>query len=245
MEHEKNLKSAEHYSKFFVRSSVSEDEEEILSSLEEAKEGEIELLNYYRNLPVCYRAKLLGIERKIAEFAVHQYQAYIIGGDRYCFLKLPSFPENIMAVGIAQFVHLSRRMVSLRDFRYAEIHSEKRKAVRITIEPPTEIVIKCGSIKVKGRLVDISVDAAAILVSSEVNFPEGMELSIHLKLPTLEKIDDTLHELPAKVFRKIVMGEENKYVFMLHVDRAMRSQINQYIFYRQTEIIRELKDFAV
>jgi len=221
-----------------------EDEEEILALLGKSHEpGDIQLLNYYKNLPICCNAELLSIEQKIAELRVHNYQAIAINEDRFCFIKHKKFPANLVGVAKVQYVHVKKKIAFLRDFQYAEIYSERRKSVRLTIDPATEALVTVGTIQQTGQLQDISIDAAAILFDREVDFKEGSEVTLQLQLPLQQNHLD-LGEIKASVYKKFPRGGKNNYVFFISHDRAITNQINRYIFQRQTEIIRELKEIC-
>jgi len=233
-----------HLSTPAARVSRFEDEEEILALLSTSHEpGEIQLLNYYRNLPICCNAELLSIEEKIAEFKVHNYQAIAINEDRFCFIKHKKFPANLVGVAKVQYVHVKKKIAFLRDFQYAEIYSERRKAVRLTIEPATGAVVTVGTVQQAGKLQDISIEAAAILFDREVEFMEGCEVTLQLQLP-LQQSYLALGMIKASVYKKVPRGGKINYIFTISDNRAITNQINHYIFQRQTEIIRDLKEIC-
>src|SRR6266540_6468928 len=99
-----------HFSKPFVKASAFEDENELLSLLGRSAQGDIQLLSYYKNLPVCYEAELLNIERKIAEFRVHKYHAIIMNENKFTFMKHKEFEDNVVSIAKTQFIHVKKNI---------------------------------------------------------------------------------------------------------------------------------------
>ncbi|MDD2900423.1 MAG: PilZ domain-containing protein [Desulfuromonadaceae bacterium] len=232
----------EYYDKA-VRGTEQEDSFVILQFLKGMIGSTFSFLNYYKEIPVSYDAKLLNVEHQMAEFAVHEYQAKIISMEKQTLIhKHPqsSIPEDMIAE--AFYVSSPKKRVILCNFGYALIRSGMRRFVRVRLDNPveTELLFECDMLK--GQVRDLSLGGAAITVSSADLLEPGLDVNLFLKLPDSTG-NSTLEVGMSATIAKII-GTSSPYLCIVefHAEKHSQQQIAYYINQRQVEIIKELRD---
>ena len=227
----------DHYQLVTLKS-VPEDCMDIVTVLQKIKDGllanDLRLLNYYNEIPVSYPAAVDYIEDDMVDLSVHQHQAAVMKVERKSILKSRHLPHEVLANVFRANANSS--LVTLTNFAYVVVRAERRRFVRVAIKDAVGMVFTRGEQELRGRLVDISLCGAAMVAS------DGGALDTQSE-------GDLLLELPGRAIRvqarlvKIFSTKENsKYVFEFDVPAKDEPLVSQYIFQRQVEIIRELKD---
>ncbi|MDR3579267.1 MAG: PilZ domain-containing protein [Oryzomonas sp.] len=233
------------YSSRVVRS-FEEDQAEILATLKNALAGKklpaFKLINYFKGLPLTYAATLDAVEHGILDLDVQPQQAVAMAADHYTLIRCKLFPHDIAAH--VQYVNVPRHAVSLSKLRFVEIMAERRSSVRLDLAHPTQAAFPFQGQDMHGRLSDISTGGAAINTDEYLDMPTGNETILRFLLP--DPTQDKL--LPLKVEAKLVHIEGHaspySYRFAIHPEKLLEQQLSRYIFQRQIEIIRDLKDAA-
>lgn len=231
------------YSTRIVKS-FDEDQAEIFADLKSALTGKklppLKLINYFRGMPLMYNATVMGIERGILDLDVQPQQAVAMAIDRYTLIRCKLFPHDIAAH--VQYVNAPRHAASLSRLRFAEVMAERRGSVRLELAHPTQAAFPFQGQDVPGRLVDISASGAAVSIDGHLDMPLGSETDLRFMLPDL----DQNKLIPLKLEARLVQIEGHaspyNYCFAICPAKTAEQQLSRYIFQRQIEIIRELKD---
>ncbi|ABB30437.1 type IV pilus assembly PilZ [Geobacter metallireducens RCH3] len=215
-----------------------EDNRQILETLAAIRKGtvsnDLRLLNYYQSIPVNFGATVESIDGDTVELAVHQQQAVVMHLEKQTFLKSSHFPKDVLAA--VSYVNIDKCVAMVTKFAYAVVRAERRQFVRVEVKDPIEATFSASGVKVTGTLNDISIGGIAIAVSVP-NPPENaLEGSVRVGLP------GGPFEIPAKLLRVIPANEKHLAICEIRPDARAEKGISQYIFQRQVEIIRELKD---
>lgn len=206
-----------------------------------AKDGsKVELTNYYRGLPINYPATVLGVERGNIDLDVNPQQAIAIASDEYTLIRTPLFPDPIVAH--AQYVNVKKHMVSLNKLCFVEVLAEKRAAVRLNLDPPVRATIQHDGQDVAGSLVDISTQGLALLVEDFVMLEIGVETMVKFMLPDTVLMKHTLIKVAATLVDIAGAASPYRCRFRISPEKHQEQLISRYIFQRQVEIIRGLKD---
>lgn len=229
-----------------VRGTPQEDSLVIIQFLKKMVGKKFSFLNYYKEIPVSYDAKLLSVENDMAEFEIHEYQAKVISIERkaliYAHEESP-FKEDIL--GEAFYINALKKKAILCNFEYAKIRSDMRRFVRVLLDTPVEADLIFEDDIIKANTKDISLGGAAMHVMSHDRLLPGMELNLFLKLPDISS--GTINEVGMSASVIKVSGENAPFTCILefHPEKHSQQQISYYINQRQVEIIKELKELSV
>ncbi|KAB0666740.1 PilZ domain-containing protein [Oryzomonas japonica] len=226
-----------------VKGTEREDSLVIIQNMKELVGTSFSFLNYYKEIPVSYDAKLVNIDNEMAEFEVHEYQAKVITLEHKALIRSHekfSFREDMF--GEAFYVNVARKKVILCNFGYAKIRSDMRRFVRVVLDRPLEAEMIVAEDILKGGIKDISLGGASINVMSKEQLPTGLDINMFLKLPDI--VDGSIHEVGVAATVIKVTGDEAPYNCFVefYPEKHSQQQISYYINQRQVEIIKELKE---
>ncbi|CAH2031711.1 PilZ domain-containing protein [Trichlorobacter ammonificans] len=235
------------YYDLVVRGTEREDSLVIAQFLKGMVSETFSLLNYYKEIPVSYDARLLSLENEMAEFEVHEYQAKVMAIEKKALLRAhpkSPFREDILADVF--YVNTARKRAILTGFHYAKIHSDLRRFVRVNLEGRTadvDLHVVDGTV-LGGSVRDISLGGVAIECADVTGIEPGAELRLVLKLDVADHSRPLEIAVTCTVVRLI--GETSPYICIAEFQSERQSQqsLAYYINQRQVEIIRELKELA-
>ena len=204
-------------------------------------------LNYYKEIPVSYDARLVSVENDMAEFEVHEYQAKVISLEKKVLIRAhekSNVPEDM--VGEVFYVNIARKKVILSKFHYAKIHSDFRRFVRVCLEDRrSDVDIYIDDNVIPASIKDISLGGMALQVKGDIRGLEsGKDVNAVLKLVSPD--DNTVKEIGAAATVSKILGDSPPYTCILefHSEKHSQQALAYYINQRQVEIIRELKELA-
>lgn len=229
-----------------IQNSFDEDQADIFSAIRAELDNsfnlEVQLINYYRGLPVSFKAKIIGIDKDALDLDIPPEQAVAISEGRYTFIRSRLFKNPILAK--AQYVSVKHKAVSLRKLCYVEIMAERRKHIRLELEPPIKAVFNSSTGIVKGKLVELSMSGAVMSVSQPFDGVVGEETTLIVMVPDIEQNTVYNIKLPSTL---VDVGDTNSRRIRLSIttdDRISDRIIAKYLYHRQVVIIRELKETA-
>lgn len=214
------------------------DQQEILSCLEDIRSGrlvnDLKLVNYYREIPVSYSADVLTVEENSVEFLVHQIQAVAISLEKVAILKSDHFKRPVIAT--VNYVNVEKSRIVLSGFSYGTVRADRRMSVRVALTEFIRVTFRTEEASASGRLFDMSLTGISIGVDSDpdIALSERGELTVGLPSGSLS--------FPASLLKVVPTGTGTRLVFEVELDRASEVGISQFIFKRQVEIIKELKE---
>ncbi|MBU5611710.1 PilZ domain-containing protein [Geomonas azotofigens] len=217
----------------------AQDQTEIIATLAAIKTGKLKndlrLLNFYREVPVSYGAEVLTVEEHDAELQVNQIQAVVIAHEKVTVLKSSHFRRDVAAT--ATYVNVEKSRVVLSNLGYALVRADRRMSVRVQLGSAIDATFAAPELdQVHGRLHDMSLTGMSINVARDPGLPVSQKGELRIAIPA-GSITVTASLL--KVFH---LEEGFRLVFEIEPSRAAELSISQYIFQRQVEIIKELKD---
>jgi hypothetical protein len=229
-----------------VKKSIDEDRAVIIAGFQDIiKRGlrvSFKLVNYYKGLPLSYPATIVEMDRGTLEVDVHKQQAVVMEKNNYTFIKCDYFDSPIMAK--AQSVNVAGMMASLHTFSFVQIMAESRNSLRLELEPQTETVLKWQGTSVAAKVIEISLGGFSARAMERCQIPIGEEISLKLMVPNL--LQNTVSPLTATAKLMAITDEDGWDIcrFCLTPDAQAEALLSRYIFQRQVEIIRELKELA-
>lgn len=231
---------SDHYQYVNVRS-VREDSAEIVDILQRIHRGElsndIRLLNYYEEIPVNYPARIEYIEDDMVDLQVHQHQAVVMKLEKKTIMKSRNLPHEVLANVFR--VDVNKSLVTLTNFAYVQVKAERRRFVRVRLKGSHEVVFIAGERRFRGTIQDISLSGLAMVTSD----PPAVDTQTDGML--LMSIADKPISLEARLIKVIPDSGYNRFIFDFQIDPKDETILSQFIFQRQVEIIRELKDSII
>jgi hypothetical protein len=217
---------------------VHKDEESIIEVLSAIRSkrlpNDIRLLNYYKELPVNFRATIEVVDRGVVEMAVHELQAASMLLEKSTFIKSTHLPHTVIAKLLK--VKKATNLVFLTNFSYVQIPAERRMYVRVRLSDKLDAAFHNNQELVRGLIEDISFGGLSI------NAPHGSVLEKNLKGTISIWLPETRLEVSGKLLKTHDDESTRKYVFELELDTKSERLMSQFIFKQQSRIIRELKD---
>jgi hypothetical protein len=235
-----------HYYDKVVKGTEREDSLVIVQHLQQLVGSTFQLLNYYKEIPVSYDARLISVENEMAEFEVHDYQAKVIALEHMTLIRAhEKFPFREDIVGEAFYVNIARKKTILCKFGYARIRSDMRRFVRVVLDIPVQAELIAANDMFKGRVVDISLGGACLRLDAKEPLPAGIDVNLFIRLPNL--VTNSINEIALVATVVKVWGEAAPFncIVEFHPEKHSQQQISYYINQRQVEIIKELKDLVV
>lgn len=222
-------------------SSCHEDEKSIISFFKTLMEGvpksTLKLLNIYKEIPIRNIATVVDVKASSVTFSTAPIQLAATELCAEAFI-VPLY-ENYRVVAKLERVDFRHGMVTFNDFRYAEVMFDKRRSVRVRFKKPVNVVLDDAGVCTSGVIHDISLDGCCVSSHSARIFPGSHRLTVSLNFLDEDKIV-TLH-IPAVIVRS-KSGLLRQHALMFHHTGETEKVLGGFIYRRQIEIIRELKE---
>ena len=223
-----------------IQKTFDEDQTEIVSILKANPKKSLKLITYYKGLPLSYPATVSSIDRGAVDLEVKEEQAFTIEQSRSAFIRSPLFKYDVFAQ--AQYVNVRKKAAFFVKFSYVEIMAEHRNFIRMEPEPNPDVIIESPMGTVEGKMFDISLGGLNVSLNHSCPLEIDAETTIRFVLRNIELNQDVKVTVPAKLIGIKEDSLPYQYKFTLDIDKMLERQISKYIFQRQIEIIREIKD---
>jgi hypothetical protein len=223
-----------------IQKTFDDDHAEILAILKAAPKKALKLINYYKGLPLSYPATINSIDRGVVDLDVQQEQAFTIERNRSTFIRSPLLKHDVFAQ--VQYVNIKKKAATFIKFTYVEIMAERRNFIRMEPEPSPDAVIESPLGIIKGNLYDVSLSGLNISVDQYYPLEINTETTIRFRLSDMEQKFDIKVNIPAKLVGIMDSSQPYHYRFIICPDKLLERNLSQYIFHRQIEIIKEIKD---
>ncbi len=213
---------------------------DILLILRKIKAGslpnDLKLLNYYHEVPISYTAKIDAVEADSIEVSAQKAQAVVLGLQKQCLMTSAHFPQGLGVHCFVEYVNAKNCCAVLGRFAYASIRAHRRAAVRVKVEEHIQACYKAAGQEISGQISDIS--ASGIALESQCEAPAGLEESGFLAV----FLQGKNFNIPAQHIKSRRHDEVFIHSFRIEPDKQADTQISQYVYSRQVEIIRQLKE---
>lgn len=233
---------SDHYERV-VRSTIHEDNLLILQFLNGMIGQKFSFLNYYKEIPVAYDGTLLSVDKEMAEFSIHEYQAKIMNIHHQTLIhshQASPYREDI--IGDVFYASSAKKLAVLCRFGFVRIRSEMRQFVRVTLDTSVETDLIFAGGVLSGCIHDISMSGASFEVASCDLLEPGQDITLRIKFPNHNSRKITPVDMRATIVRLLGDKAPFKCIVEFHPDKISQQQISYYINQRQVAIIKELKD---
>ena len=227
-----------------VKKSVDEDNAEIVAGFRDIiKRGlrvGLRLVNYYKGLPISYPATLVEVSGDVLELDVHPQQAVALEATWRTFVKCGHFHLPLLAE--VKDADVRRMMASLHNFRFVEIMAEQRISLRLQLTEPCDAEIIDNGATLEGKVLDISLGGFSIRTNGGSPPAKGAEVLLRVKVPNLLQNSHTALEIQATVVDNVREEAGDICRVSISSDPHVEGVISRFIFQRQVDLIRELKE---
>lgn len=203
---------------------------ELLRLLRQHPLPDVQLLNYYKEVPVFSPARIVYLFGDTLICHAGEAQARAIGFSKETVIRAAPLKHDVYAS--AHFDPVTRE-VTLSDFCYVEVLSERRAAIRVRMQAPPEVVIEAGPGRFTGRMLDLSLHGCAIEIADRKLLGSFTYFYLNLETPFKARLLSRLMRVEGDTRRL-------RCVFLFEHDRRSEDQVGRLIAQRQAEIIREL-----
>lgn len=210
---------------------------EILQAMKSGKlKNDLKLLNYYHEVPVSYPVKIDTVEPDGIEVSTHQAQAVLLSLQKQSLLTSAAFPQGLGVHGFVEYINVKNCFAVLGRFAYASIRASRRGAVRVRVGEHIRGLFQVEKQAVQGELIDISLSGVALRVVGHL--PAGLPEAGMLQLDFVS----TSVAVPANIVKIVEIDSDTFCRLRIEPDVKADKVISQYLFGRQVEIIRDLKE---
>ena len=222
---------------YFSTTSRDLDDIDVHGAMKKLVNKTVNLLNFYKEVPVTYSARLLDYGKDgIASLTCHPVQARLIDFDRYTIVRQGAYAFKADLVGSIEQPpgNSSQQKMHLSRFLPVEIYTDKRELVRVLYDNPIDVTITTGVSEFRAKIIDSSATSFRIKPLSELPMGVRDRATVSFLLPVNN--GPGLIEADAV----LVKATSEAQVFRMEVSSKQESAIMKYINQRQLEIIKEL-----
>lgn len=223
-----------------IQKTFDEDHAEIVSILAANLKKSLKLINYYKGLPLSYPATITSIDRGAVDLLVKAEQAVTIEQSRSAFIRSPIFKHDVFAQ--VQYVNVKKQAAFFVKFSYVELMAERRNFIRIEPDPTPDVTIETPLGILEGKLYDVSLSGLNVATQDYCPLEPDTETTIRFMLRDIEQNQAFKVNVPARLIATRDNSRPYQYIFTITVDKMLERQLSKYIFQRQLEVIREIKD---
>ncbi|RLJ70375.1 PilZ domain-containing protein [Hydrogenivirga caldilitoris] len=204
---------------------------EFLEKLQEEREREIELLTYYKEVPIVCRSKILKLEED--KLRVRTCHINIFKPEMEIYLKHRHIPQTV-ATRIIE-VDVPKEELLLEVLTFVELPQERRRYVRVAPKEPIPVEIVKESREIVGRMADVSIGGVGVYLSEMGDLKGGDMVSVKFILPKGRV------EAKGQVCYVIPYGEGFRAGIQYSLGIREEEIVSDYVMERQFEILKELR----
>lgn len=222
---------------YFSTTSSSLDDVDVHGTMRKLINKTVTLLNFYKEIPVSYSAKLLDYDEDgFASLDCHPVQARLIDFDRYTIVRYGPHAFKAELMGLRNQTGISSQQQKMRFSRFlpVEVFTDQRNLVRVIYDNPLNVTLSFEGTAFSAKMIDSSATSFRIKALEELPMEPRDKANARFQLPSPE--GPTLIEVEAKLVKKSSEAQ----VFTMDVSRLQEASIMKYINQRQVEIIKEL-----
>lgn len=224
-----------------IISSKADDEAAILSLFRDINtsdpSADFSFTNIYKELPISNHGRIFDVKDRNVEFKTCPMQFAAIN---YCMESIIQAPFlNTSILGRLVYLDATHQLVSLGNFSYAEVHINKRAAVRVRLKIPLNVNLNVDGNKVSGVIRDVSMIGCCVTTPVGPLLEGANSISLHLKL--IHDNNPMEAHIPAR-FLRMSDGPMYKCAMQFEHTAGTEKVLSIFVYQRQLEIIRELKE---
>ena len=229
---------------FVTKNAVSLDRDEIISLLSEyqALSRPVNVMNYYRELPITSSSSLSRPDYGKFEITVSEMHLQVIRQQLQTILYL----EGCTVLAECSSVNYQKNSLVISGFRFIELHAAKREAFRLNVDIDADLIVdfRNSEGKIAARMVDISMTGCRIKLESG-NVPAGLLVVLEIQIFDSSKDKKLPRSIAAKVV-KAYCSDDISYCCLEFIGTPSdQDLLTRYLNQQQTSIIREFREKKV
>lgn len=227
-----------------IEKSFDEDQAEILDIINHelaiCSSLNVRLINYYKGLPISYPARIVAVEKGILDLDVLPHQLFTMLESRYTFIRSKALKHDVYAT--VQYANIKRRAVSLRKLCYVEILAEQRDYLRLDLDKQQNAMLFTNEGVIQGKLTELAINGACVKIEHPCSLEMDSEMTLSFMLHNRHQNLDYNVKTNARLVGIEGTSYPKYFRFFITPDKVLDRLLAQYLFQRQIEIIREIKD---
>ena len=212
-------------------------ENDLLKLTSSGSNTDVQLLNYYKEVPVSAPARILAVSKSGLVCRTNVVQARAIEFSEYTIIKGAPFRHHVYANALYD---KESGEIALSNLHYVEVHSNRRRSVRVRMQVPPLIGLEAGATKFNGRMLDLSLDGCAVNIPDRSLLESFSFFYLTISMPLKPHQPPGMTRLLAKLAKVYQHNRLFRCIFLFEHDKSSEDQIGMLIARRQTDIIREL-----
>lgn len=204
---------------------------DLLKGLLSKSDTDIELLTYYKEVPVVCRSRILSVGKGSLRVKACNLNLLKLGND--LFIKHPSLPRPI-AVKIKD-VDVKREELELEVLGLRDFPKERRRYLRVVPKETMTVSVRKDDWEGLGTVADISVGGIGVYLKDKDDLTTEDEVIVKFQLPK-----GTI-ETEASVRYVIPYGDVYRVGLRYELDLKKEDIVSDWVMERQFEILREIK----
>jgi DNA-binding NarL/FixJ family response regulator len=241
--HLKNSKSLEN--------KIAKKVENIYAKLNEAKNKNIniELINYYKGVPIIRLGRILNIENDIVEIELDPVQLKAIIYEKFTSLEMTEFNKSF--VGEFYSCNRVKSTVKLKNIKSILYSPKRRVLVRVATNDNFVLKVFHNNKTYNAKATDISTKSISFNIDKDKNpFIINDEFKLHFEIHQTNNITKSSYgtiiiESMAHVYKTYTKREITNIVATFNLDTEMQKKLNSYISSRELELVNEFKDLLI
>jgi len=212
-------------------SAVEESERRIaLGFLEKMKE-EVEILAYYKGIPVACISRILDVREEFIKVSTCRMDAMRV--EEHVYIKHSNLPKPIEASVVEKDTGRDEATLEVLGFR--DLPQERRRYLRVIPKEPVKVFLSKEGWTAEGTMADISVGGVGVYIEDPGDLKKEDTVSVRFSLPKGDV------ETQASVRYVLDRGKLFKVGLQYSLDVHTEDVVSDYVMERQFEILRELK----
>ncbi|WP_457597711.1 diguanylate cyclase domain-containing protein [Hydrogenimonas sp.] len=203
----------------------------------------VKLLNIYKGLPISTPTKILKMEEEKVVVTAEKIQKFVMEIEKKVVIQSPHLPGDVEAE--VHFTDPARPLAIIKNLRMLHSSINNRKHTRVTVTSRLPIVLTMGRQQFTGYVADFSISSVAVAFKPgrfAENALKDREVRASFRLPWDNDEGSVAIDVEAKVLFNRDEGEIHKVVLLLEPDDVSESYMFDYIYKRQKELIKEIKN---
>ncbi|WP_201352706.1 PilZ domain-containing protein [Hydrogenimonas urashimensis] len=203
----------------------------------------VKLLNIYKGLPISTPTRILKVEEGKIVVKTEKIQKFVMREERRVVFQSPHLPGDIEAE-----VHMTdaqRPLAILKKVKMMHTSINNRKHTRVNVTSRLPVSLKVGKNHYSGFVHDISINSIALFFNAG-KFAENelrqKRADLSFKLPWENEEGFVNIAVPGEILFNREENGYHKLVVILEPSDVNESYIFDYIYKRQKELIREIKE---
>ena len=212
---------------------------ELLLKISQQKSHDLQLFNYYKEVPVASAAEFLYVFGDTLTCRSNPTQTRAIKTSRYTVIRSSQLSNNVYAT--AEYA-ADTDEITLSDFTYVDVLPDRRNTLRVKIGGLFQVPVEAGTTTFTAKLKDLSLGGCALEVPDKELLGSFTYFYLNLSFSLNNNPEPHKLRIMSRLLRFESIEKPCRCILLFEHDRRSEDLIGRYIAQRQAEIIRELKD---